>query len=67
MSGKKGDGNASAPSGHNASAPSAAEEDGKRVKANYKVNYIQHGERGMPIVFVHGFGASGFHWRYQVI
>jgi len=51
----------------NASAPSAAREQGKKVKANYKVNYIQHGERGMPIVFVHGFGASGFHWRYQVI
>jgi pimeloyl-ACP methyl ester carboxylesterase len=50
-----------------ASAPSTAGEQGKSVKANYKVNYIQHGERGMPIVFVHGFGASGFHWRYQVI
>ena len=31
-----------------------------------RVNYIQHGDTGLPVVFVHGFGASGFHWRYQI-
>jgi pimeloyl-ACP methyl ester carboxylesterase len=31
-----------------------------------RVNYIQHGENGVPVVFVHGFGASAFHWRYQI-
>ena len=31
-----------------------------------RVNYIQHGSSGPALVFVHGFGASAFHWRYQI-
>ena len=38
--------------------------------AAFKVNYIEHGAQHVdgrpPIVFVHGFGASAFHWRYQI-
>mmetsp|Transcript_90 Transcript_90/g.147 ORF Transcript_90/g.147 Transcript_90/m.147 type:complete len:406 (+) Transcript_90:123-1340(+) len=32
----------------------------------YNINYVQHGEKGTPIVFVHGFGAHAYHWRYQI-
>ena len=32
----------------------------------FRVNYISAGEAGTPIVFVHGFGASAFHFRYQI-
>lgn len=28
-----------------------------------KIHYVVEGE-GLPIVLVHGFGASAFHWRY---
>jgi len=36
------------------------------VPQTVRVNYIQHGTAGTPVVLVHGFGASGFHWRYQI-
>jgi len=36
--------------------------DGK----TYQINYISHGTTGTPVVLVHGFGASAFHWRYQI-
>eukprot|EP00931_Biecheleriopsis_adriatica_P054488 TRINITY_DN32075_c0_g1_i1.p1 TRINITY_DN32075_c0_g1~~TRINITY_DN32075_c0_g1_i1.p1 ORF type:complete len:447 (+),score=34.87 TRINITY_DN32075_c0_g1_i1:82-1341(+) len=33
----------------------------------YQINYIASGpEAGTPVVLVHGFGASSYHWRYQV-
>lgn len=33
----------------------------------YKINYIVSGPAdGTPVVLVHGFGASSYHWRYQV-
>ena len=32
----------------------------------FRVNYISAGEAGTPIVFVHGFGASAYHFRYQI-
>ncbi|KAI5067039.1 hypothetical protein GOP47_0017567 [Adiantum capillus-veneris] len=32
---------------------------------NHKVHYVVQGE-GPPIVLVHGFGASAFHWRYNI-
>lgn len=44
-----------------ASVPSAPE-----TKQAWRVNYIRRGETGPPIVFVHGFGASSFHWRYSL-
>jgi len=36
-----------------------------RWKGN-NINYIQSGEEGTPILFVHGFGAHAYHWRYQI-
>ena len=32
----------------------------------YEINYVKAGEKGIPIVLVHGFGAHSFHWRYQI-
>eukprot|EP00897_Mesotaenium_endlicherianum_P010714 jgi/Mesen1/9671/ME000674S09278 len=33
----------------------------------HKINYVVEGEgNGEPIVLVHGFGASVYHWRYNV-
>jgi pimeloyl-ACP methyl ester carboxylesterase len=40
--------------------------DGEDAPQTARVNYIQHGTAGAPVVFVHGFGASGFHWRHQI-
>ncbi|XP_021714543.1 pheophytinase, chloroplastic-like isoform X2 [Chenopodium quinoa] len=31
----------------------------------HKIHYVEQGE-GPPIVLVHGFGASAFHWRYNI-
>lgn len=31
----------------------------------HKIHYVKEGE-GLPIVLVHGFGASAFHWRYNI-
>ncbi|XP_021907995.1 pheophytinase, chloroplastic [Carica papaya] len=31
----------------------------------HKIHYVVQGE-GFPIVLVHGFGASAFHWRYNI-
>ncbi|KAL6993559.1 hypothetical protein U1Q18_011673 [Sarracenia purpurea var. burkii] len=31
----------------------------------HKIHYVQQGE-GLPIVLIHGFGASAFHWRYNI-
>ncbi|BDA43323.1 probable haloalkane dehalogenase [Coccomyxa sp. Obi] len=31
-----------------------------------KVHYIQAGTSGTPVVFLHGFGASAYHWRYNI-
>ncbi|KAL5704668.1 hypothetical protein ACHQM5_023060 [Ranunculus cassubicifolius] len=30
-----------------------------------KIHYVEQGE-GFPIVLIHGFGASAFHWRYNI-
>ncbi|KAL2236295.1 UNVERIFIED_CONTAM: 2-hydroxy-6-oxo-6-(2-aminophenyl)hexa-2,4-dienoic acid hydrolase [Sesamum indicum] len=30
-----------------------------------KIHYVVEGE-GFPIVLIHGFGASAFHWRYNI-
>lgn len=32
----------------------------------HKVNFVQAGDEGSPIVLVHGFGASSYHWRYNI-
>uniref|UniRef100_A0A7S0D5A7 AB hydrolase-1 domain-containing protein n=1 Tax=Amorphochlora amoebiformis TaxID=1561963 RepID=A0A7S0D5A7_9EUKA len=32
----------------------------------HNINYIQSGDKGTPIVLVHGFGAHAYHWRYQI-
>ncbi|XP_024369572.1 uncharacterized protein [Physcomitrium patens] len=32
---------------------------------DHKVHYIVQGQ-GPPIVLIHGFGASAFHWRYNI-
>lgn len=34
---------------------------------NHKIHYVQAGSSGPPIVLVHGFGASAYHWRYNII
>ncbi|KAJ8439756.1 hypothetical protein Cgig2_009580 [Carnegiea gigantea] len=31
----------------------------------YRIHYVEQGE-GPPIVLIHGFGASAFHWRYNI-
>ncbi|GAV60014.1 Abhydrolase_6 domain-containing protein [Cephalotus follicularis] len=31
----------------------------------HKIHYVVQGE-GFPIVLIHGFGASAFHWRYNI-
>eukprot|EP00252_Welwitschia_mirabilis_P006908 TRINITY_DN1785_c0_g1_i1.p1 TRINITY_DN1785_c0_g1~~TRINITY_DN1785_c0_g1_i1.p1 ORF type:complete len:305 (-),score=16.53 TRINITY_DN1785_c0_g1_i1:628-1542(-) len=31
----------------------------------FKIHYVVQGE-GTPIVLIHGFGASAFHWRYNI-
>ncbi|XP_050230008.1 pheophytinase, chloroplastic isoform X2 [Mercurialis annua] len=31
----------------------------------HKIHYLVQGE-GLPIVLIHGFGASVFHWRYNI-
>lgn len=31
----------------------------------HKIHYVQQGE-GIPILLIHGFGASAFHWRYNI-
>ncbi|CAN4080084.1 unnamed protein product [Withania somnifera] len=33
----------------------------------YKIHYVEEGEgKGFPIVLIHGFGSSAFHWRYNI-
>ncbi|KAK9844137.1 hypothetical protein WJX81_005602 [Elliptochloris bilobata] len=32
----------------------------------HRVHYLQAGSKGPPVVLVHGFGASGYHWRYTL-
>lgn len=32
----------------------------------HNIHYIQAGESGSPILLVHGFGASAYHWRYNI-
>eukprot|EP00898_Chlorokybus_atmophyticus_P001770 jgi/Chlat1/2594/Chrsp178S02448 len=36
------------------------------VWEGHNINYIKHGETGPPVVLVHGFGASAYHWRYNI-
>eukprot|EP00873_Tetraselmis_striata_P036609 jgi/Tetstr1/456873/TSEL_043545.t1 len=31
-----------------------------------RMHYVQAGSAGPPIVLVHGFGASAYHWRYNI-
>ncbi|XP_059293172.1 pheophytinase, chloroplastic-like [Lycium ferocissimum] len=31
----------------------------------YKIHYVEEGE-GFPIVLIHGFASSSFHWRYNI-
>ncbi|GMH39958.1 hypothetical protein BSKO_07862 [Bryopsis sp. KO-2023] len=33
---------------------------------DHTVNFVQAGECGEPIVLIHGFGASAYHWRYNI-
>eukprot|EP00471_Norrisiella_sphaerica_P011560 CAMPEP_0184503032 /NCGR_PEP_ID=MMETSP0113_2-20130426/51641_1 /TAXON_ID=91329 /ORGANISM="Norrisiella sphaerica, Strain BC52" /LENGTH=354 /DNA_ID=CAMNT_0026892439 /DNA_START=241 /DNA_END=1305 /DNA_ORIENTATION=- len=43
------------------------EEGWKRWNWNgHNINYIQSGEKGTPILLIHGFGAHAYHWRYQI-
>ncbi|PHU24921.1 hypothetical protein BC332_03253 [Capsicum chinense] len=31
----------------------------------HKIHYVVEGE-GFPVILIHGFGASAFHWRYNI-
>ncbi|KAJ4963854.1 hypothetical protein NE237_023793 [Protea cynaroides] len=31
----------------------------------HRIHYVEQGD-GFPIVLIHGFGASAFHWRYNI-
>lgn len=31
----------------------------------HKIHYVEEG-KGLPVVLIHGFGASAFHWRYNI-
>lgn len=31
----------------------------------HRIHYVEQGE-GTPVVLIHGFGASAFHWRYNI-
>lgn len=31
-----------------------------------KIHYVEQGD-GLPVVLIHGFGASAFHWRFLTI
>lgn len=31
----------------------------------HKIHYVEQGQ-GFPVVLIHGFGASAFHWRYNI-
>ncbi|XP_020599181.1 pheophytinase, chloroplastic [Phalaenopsis equestris] len=31
----------------------------------HRIHYVEQGQ-GLPIVLIHGFGASAFHWRYNI-
>lgn len=33
----------------------------------HRIHYVQAGSSGPPIVLVHGFGASAYHWRYNIV
>ena len=28
--------------------------------------YVYTGEKGTPLLLIHGFGASAYHWRYNI-
>eukprot|EP00878_Enallax_costatus_P016153 GHUV01016943.1.p1 GENE.GHUV01016943.1~~GHUV01016943.1.p1 ORF type:complete len:219 (+),score=47.63 GHUV01016943.1:213-869(+) len=32
----------------------------------HKVHYITAGTKGPPVLLIHGYGASAYHWRYQI-
>ncbi|XP_024522813.1 uncharacterized protein LOC9640926 [Selaginella moellendorffii] len=32
----------------------------------HKIHYVRQGHKGVPILLVHGFGASVYHWRYNI-
>lgn len=32
----------------------------------FRIQYVQAGTQGPPIVLVHGYGASSYHWRYNI-
>lgn len=33
---------------------------------DHKVNFVQAGDSGDPVLLIHGFGASSYHWRYNI-
>ena len=49
-------------------SPQDRAEPGAQDTQRIKVNYVQYGNNqgNPPVVFVHGFGASAFQWRYQI-
>ncbi|KAK9830202.1 hypothetical protein WJX72_010275 [[Myrmecia] bisecta] len=32
----------------------------------HKIHYIKSGSSGPPLILIHGFGASAYHWRYNI-
>ena len=31
----------------------------------HNIHYVEQG-KGIPVVLIHGFGASAFHWRFAI-
>ncbi|KMZ70098.1 Hydrolase, alpha/beta fold family protein [Zostera marina] len=31
-----------------------------------KIHYVEQGTGGPPVILIHGFGASAYHWRYNI-
>lgn len=34
--------------------------------AGHNIHYVQAGSEGPPVLLIHGFGASAYHWRYNI-
>ena len=45
----------------------ASHDDKNAMKTSHSINYIEMGDPSKPaLLLVHGFGASSYHWRYNI-